>query len=99
MWQTKGRGDRGNTWWWNEQPKDAIGCKKKRFKIWCKTQSAKNKSDYRRTRNRAKKVLAKAMKQEAEEEMNALYNKPYDLFKFVKFMRKGGKDMHGGGGM
>ena len=30
--KTKGRGDWGNTWWWNEQLKDAIDLKKKAFK-------------------------------------------------------------------
>ena len=38
------------------------------------------------------------MKLETEEEMNASCNKPNNVFKFVKFMRKDGKDMHGGGG-
>ena len=44
-------------------------------------------------------MVAKAAKQENEEEMNVLCNKPDVLFKFVKFIRKNGKDMHAGGGM
>ena len=36
-------------------------------------------------------MIAKAMKQEAEEEMSVLCTKPIDIFKFVKFMKKGGK--------
>ena len=31
--KTKGRGDRGNTWWWNDQVRDAIDWKKKAFKL------------------------------------------------------------------
>ena len=31
--KTKGRGDRGNAWCWNEQVKDAIDRKKKAFKL------------------------------------------------------------------
>ena len=31
--KTKGRGDWGNTWWWNEQVRDAIDRKKKAFKL------------------------------------------------------------------
>ena len=31
--KTKARESRGNTWWWNEQVKDAIDRKKKVFKL------------------------------------------------------------------
>ena len=34
--KTKGRRDQGNTWWWNEQVKEAIDRKNKAFKTWCK---------------------------------------------------------------
>ena len=97
--KTKGRRDQGNTWWWNEQVKEAIDRKKKAFKTWCKNRSAENKSNYRKARNRTRKVVAKAMKQAAEEEMKVLYNKSNDVFKFVKFMRRDGKDINGGGCM
>ena len=39
------------------------------------------------------------MKQEAEEEMSVLCTKPNDGFTFVKFMRKNGRDIKGGGFM
>ena len=58
--KTKARGDWGNTWWWNEQVKDAINRKKKAFKLWCKNRSAENKNKYRKARNETKKVIAKA---------------------------------------
>ena len=96
--KTKARGDRGNTWWWNEQVKDAIDQKKKAFKLWCTNRSAENKNKYRKARNKTKKVIAKAMRQEAKE-MNVLCTKPNDVFKFVKFMTKEGRDIDGGGCM
>ena len=52
---------------------------------------------HRKARNETKNVIAKAMKQDAEEEMNVLCTKPNDVFKFVKFMRKEGRDIEGGG--
>ena len=91
--KTKGGGDRGNTWWWNEQVRDAIDRKKKSFKLWCTNRSLKSKNNYRKARNETKKVIAKAIKQEAEE-MNVLYTKPNDVFKFVKFMRKEVRDIN-----
>ena len=97
--KTKARGDRGNTWWWNEQVKNAIDRKKKAFKLWCTNRSAENKNKYTKARNETKKVIAKAMRQEAEEEMNVLCIKPNDVFKLVKFMKKEGRDKDGGGCM
>ena len=70
--KTKGRGDQGNTWRWNEQVKEAIDRKKKAVKTWCKNRSAENKSNYRKARNQTRKVDAKAIKQAAEEEMKVL---------------------------
>ena len=94
--KTKEKGDRGNTWWWNEQVRDAIDRKKKTCKLWCTNRSMESKNNYRKARNETKKVIAKAMKQEAEEEMSVLCIKPNDVFKFVKFMRKEGRDIEGG---
>ena len=48
--KTKGREDRGNTWWWNEQVKDAIDRKKKEFKLWCTNRSTESKNKYRKAR-------------------------------------------------
>ena len=64
-----------------------------------KARDAENKNKYRNARNETKKVIAKTMRQEAEEEMNMLCTKPNDVFKFVKFMRKEGRDIDGGGCM
>ena len=97
--KTKGRRDQGNTWWWNEQVKEAINRKKKAFNTWCKNRSPENKNNYRKARNQTKEVVAKAMKQAAEEEMKVLCDRPNEVFKLVKFMRKNGKDVNGGGCM
>ena len=42
-------------------------------------------------------MVAKAIKQGAEEDMKVLYDKPNEVFKLVKFMRKDGKDINRGG--
>ena len=95
--KTKGRRDQRNTWWWNKQVKEAINQKKNALNTWCKNRSLKNK--YRKARNQTKKVVAKALKQATEKEMKVLCVKPNDVFKLVKFMRKDGKDINGGGCM
>ena len=67
--------------------------------LWCTNRSAESKNHYRKARNETKKVIAKHMKQEAEEEMNVLCTKPNDVFKFVKFTRKEGRDTESEGCM
>ena len=47
-------------------------------------------------RNQTKKVIAKAMKTEAENKMEELRSKPNKTFKFVKLMKTDGKDVEGG---
>ena len=83
MWKDESEGTRGNTWWWNEQVKDAIDRKKKAFKLSCTNRSAESKYKYRKARNETKKVIAKAIKQGAGEEMNVLSTKPGEWSKMV----------------
>ena len=47
-------------------------------------------------KNRAKKVVAKAMKEAAEWELRELSEHPNKVFKHVKSMKKNGKDVEGG---
>ena len=63
---------RSRSGWWNGQVKVAIDRKKSLIR-WCENRSVEIKSDYRRARK--KKVVTKAIKLEAEEEMNVLCNK------------------------
>ena len=56
-------------------------------------------NNYRKARNQTTKVVAKTMKLATEVEMKVLCDKPNEVFKLVKFMRKDGKDMNGGGCM
>ena len=86
----------GNKWWWNEEVRNAIARKKEAFKTFCKTGLEELKKFYRKIRNQTKKVIAKAMKMEAEKEMEELREKPNKIFKFVKFMKRDGKDVEGG---
>ena len=86
----------GNKWWWNEEVRNAIARKKEAFKTFCKTGLEEHKIFYRKMRNQTKKVIAKAMKTEAEKEMEELGEKPNKIFKFIKFMKRDGKDVERG---
>ena len=55
--------------------RNAIARKKEVFKMFCKTGLEEHKISYRKMRNQTKKVIAKAMKTEAEKEMEELREK------------------------
>ena len=71
----KGRRDRGDTLWWNEEVKEAIA-RKKVYKELCKDRTEENKARYKTMKNRAKKAVAKAMRKEAEQELCKLSENP-----------------------
>ena len=64
----KGRRNRGDTWWWNEDVKEAIQQKKVAYKKMCKNPWKENKAKYKYIKNRTKKVVANPMRKGAEEE-------------------------------
>jgi len=55
-----------------------------------------HKVAYKKIRNQTRKVIAKAMKVEAEKGMEDMREKPNKIFKFVILMKKDGKDVEGG---
>ena len=56
----------------------------------------RTQNTYWKMRNQIKKVIAKAIKTEAEKEMEEFREKPNKIFKFVKLMKRDGKDVEGG---
>ena len=65
----KSRRDRGGMWWWNEEVKDTIARKKASFKELCKFSSEENETQYKRSRNRTRKIVARAMRMKANQEL------------------------------
>ena len=61
----KSRRDQGDMWWWNEEVKDTIAKKKAAFKELCRFPSEENKTQYKRIRNQTRKIVARAMRMEA----------------------------------
>ena len=92
----KGRRDLGDTWWWNEDVKEAIARKKDAHMEMCKSETEANKARYKNMKNRAKKVVSKVMKKAAKRELRELNKHPNKVFKLVKSMKKDGKGVEGG---
>ena len=59
----------------------------------CKSGNETNKARYKNISNRAKKVVAKPMKEAAEWELRELSEHPNNVFKLVKSMEKDGGKM------
>lgn len=85
----------GGTWWWNEEVRDSIAKKKEAHKALCKNRCSENKAKYVAIRNKTRKVVAKAMKSEAEKEIETLQATPNNIYKFLKSIKRDGKDVDG----
>ena len=92
----KSRRDQGDMWWWNEEVKDTIARKKATFKELRRFPSEENKTQYKRLRNQTRKIVARAMRMKANEELNILYQNSNSVFYFLRIMKKKGKDVEGG---
>ena len=92
----KSRRDQEDMWWWNEEVKDTIIRKKAAFKELCKFPSEQNKTQYKRIRNQTRKIVAKAIRKEANQELNNLYQNSNSVFYFLRRMKKEEKDVEGG---
>ena len=92
----KSRRDQGDMWWWNEEVKDTITRKKAAFKEMCRLPSEQNKTQYKCIKNQTRKIVARAMRMEANQELNNLYQNCNSVFYFLGRMKKEGKDMEGG---
>ena len=97
----KFRRDQGDMWWWNEEVKDTIARKKAAFKELCSFPSEENKTQYKCIRNQTRKIVARAKRMEANQELNNLYQNSNSVFYFLRRMKKdveGGRYLRGGDG-
>ena len=92
----KSRRDQGDMWWWNKEVKNTITRKKAAFKELCRFPSEQNKTQYKRIRNQTRKIVARAMRMEANQELNNLYQNSNSVFYFLRRMKKEGKDVEKG---
>ena len=54
MWEEKGEEVEGDTWWWNEEVKEAISRKKDAHKAMCHNNTEMNKRKLKALNNKAK---------------------------------------------
>ena len=62
VWEEDGGRRKGDTWWWNEDVKEAILRKKEAHKAMCQKSTKENKRRYKSLKNKAKKAVSKAMR-------------------------------------
>jgi len=67
--KTKGRRNQRDMWWWNKDVKAAIARKKDAHEEMCKSGTEAKKVRYKNMKNWAKKMVAKANKEAAEQEI------------------------------
>ena len=87
----KSRRDQGDMWW-NQVVKDTIARKKVAFRELCRFPSEENKTQYKRLRNQMRRIVAKAIRMEANQELNNLYQNSNSVFYFLRRMKREGKE-------
>ena len=60
-------------WWRNEEVKDTTAKKKAALKELCRFPSEEKKTQYKCIRNHTRKIVARVMRMEANQELNNLY--------------------------
>ena len=58
--------------------------------------SEENKTKYKYIKNQTRKIVARAMKMEANQELNNLYQHSNSVFYFLRRLKKEGNDVEGG---
>ena len=91
----KYRRDRADMWWWNVEVKNTIAKTKAAFKELCRFPSEENKTQYKCLRNQTRKIVARAIRMEANQELNDLYQNSNSVFCFLRRIKKK-KDLEGG---
>ena len=79
----------GETWWWRGDVQEAIKEKKKRYNQWRSDGSEESRLLYIRSKNCAKKMVARAMKEKVEEEVQ----RGDCFFKKLRQFQKDAKDV------
>ena len=90
------RRDQGDMWWWNEEVKDTIPRKKAAFKELCRFPSQEDQTKYKRIRNQMRKIIAGAMRMEANQKLNNLYQNSNSVFYFLTKIKNKRNDVEGG---
>ena len=56
-WKKRERRSKGDTWWWNEEVKEAVPRKKEAHKALCQNSTEEYKRRYESMENKAKKAV------------------------------------------
>ena len=86
----KSRRDQGDMWRWNEEVKGTIARKKAASKELCRFLLEENKTQYKRIRNQTRKIVVRAMRMDASQKLNNLYQNCNSVFYFLRRMKKEG---------
>jgi len=62
------------TWWWNEEVAEAVRYKKIKYGKWKKENTEKARTEYKKSRQNAKRVISSAKEKKQKECANDLNN-------------------------
>ena len=80
------------TWWWNDTVDQRIKEKRKLWKAW---KAGGDKEPYLQAKRLAKQAVYKAKKENEQQQSNNMKPGNYDIYRFVRQMRKSNQDVVG----
>ena len=97
--RTKGPQRHRETWWWNSDVAEAVGQKRKLFRVWKKTKSKLDKAAYQASNRLAKKAVYLAQEGERKKLVEKLAEQEGrgNLFRVAKQMMSKNRDVVGDG--
>ena len=94
---TKGPPRHKETWWWNEKAAEAVRNKKIKYRKWKKENTKEARTEYKKNRQNAKRVISSAKEKKQKERANDLNDSECqnEIFRRAKHMVKEQQDITG----
>ena len=91
-WKKSERRSKGDTWWWNDEVKEAVSRKHDANKLMCWNSTDDKKMGYECKENKARKAVSKAMRGKTEEAFTELRHYPNGMLKLVNGLKTASKE-------
>jgi len=94
---TKGPRRHKETWWWNEEVAEAVREKKIKYGKWKRVDMKEARTEYKKSRQNAKRVISSAKEKKQKERANDLNDSECqnEIFRMAKQMVKERQDIAG----
>ena len=95
MWKKSSRKSKEDSWWSNEEEKEAISRIKVAHKVMCRHGTQENKNIYKKLNDEARKAVSKSMREKVEVVLTELKYCPNGMLRILKGLMVDSKEVEG----